>query len=1097
MAEQGKRIQFLQDALSKLAKSIKEVSNGLIDLEGSIARVTGKTKEFTKSQQDAAQQTARVGKNIKQTSKDVDNYEKKTKKATTTSKGFFGNIGKNLSTIVSFYGAYQLLNIAITAFTDLTLGSAKRAIALEKSLADLRAVAGLTADDISRLKTVVFEVAGVTSLTSTEVVELQKQLAKLGSSTEEIENLTKPIALLSQALGEDSGGVAATLKKTLNQFQATSDSADRFANILTGAVNETALSLNDLGTGLSYVGPLGAQLGVSFEETASLLGILADNGFKASKAGTGLRNFFVAAAKDGRPFNEFLEDVGNRNLTAAESFEIFGKVGASQALILSKNVEVYKDLSDELQTSNRLFDANIAQMGSTEGQIQFLVSAYDKFSTSLGEIVTKTNLFINLTRFLSPETAAQAKAFQILSNASEETKGQFEDLTSSLIDFQETSEEAAIDTDKVLTDLLVSTGQLTEDQAKVLTANVQREGITLEAYLQKYRKDLLLTVRGLTDVSSERAAILREERIAQAAVNDEYTTAQEALSKLQGIAANGNLTEEEREKILTRIRKSLIDTTKAYNDSNDVSQREVLTKRIALYTDLETSLKNLDNSQAALDKKEQDRIKAAEKLKQDQFKRELEIIQQTLDSEIDSAKAITDLELAGSNTVEEAAQIRLKQEKLVQAAYANSVLSVTALKDVFPEFTKEIQNASNKYEKFTQFTQSNIGKEGITILSDYKKQFEELGQQLADDKITLQQYTAQEDALEASLISSITTIKSNTNANQELKDMLDKIVVAYLEAKKSSEEYTESSKDNKDEAIKTIKAFGKDFVIDLSIEEAVGMALATTGDIISNFNDTALENTKNRLEAEKDAISSRYEVEQDIIKSQLDNQLITESQFRSKQRELRKSQIAEENEIDKKIFDSEKKRDRQNATTGYLQALASIIPNLIVYDKEANPIGLSIKAALSGALATAAYGAELSAIGQKKFYPKKFAEGGVVNGPSHSQGGVPFSVQGQNGYEMEGGEYVINKRATSMHRDLIERINKSGMTRPQAGRVKFAQGGLVSSPLNESVDYLKAIAEATTSTAIGVSRPVRAYVADKDLRSNSTERRIRDRNDRI
>ena len=1097
MAEQGKRIQFLQDALSKLAKSIKEVSNGLIDLEGSIARITGKTKEFAKAQQEAAQGLNRVGKNIKQTAKDVDNYDKKTKKATTSSKGFFANIGKNLRTIVSFYGAYQVLNLALTAFSELTIGSMKRAIALEKALADLRAVAGLTVNDVAKLKTVVFEVAGVTSLTALEVVELQKQLAKLGSSTKEIENLTRPIALLSQALGEDAGGVAGVLKKTLNQFQATSEEADRFANILTGAVNETALSLNDLGTGLSYVGPLGAQLGVSFEETASLLGILADNGFKASKAGTGLRNFFVAAAKDGRPFNEFLEDVGNRNLTAAESFEIFGKVGASQALILSKNVEVYKDLSDELQTSNRLFDANIAQMGSTEGQIQFLVSAYDKFSTSLGEIVTKTNLFINLTRFLSPETAAQAKAFQILSNASEETKGQFEDLTSSLIDFQETSEEAAIDTDKVLTDLLVSTGQLTEDQAKVLTANVQREGITLEAYLQKYRKDLLLTVRGLTDVSSERAAILREERIAQAAVNDEYTTAQEALSKLQGIAANGNLTEEEREKILTRIRKSLIDTTKAYNDSNDVSQREVLTKRIALYTDLETSLKNLDNSQAALDKKEQDRIKAAEKLKQDQFKRELEIIQQTLDSEIDSAKAITDLELAGSNTVEEAAQIRLKQEKLVQAAYANSVLSVTALKDVFPEFTKEIQNASNKYEKFTQFTQSNIGKEGITILSDYKKQFEELGQQLADDKITLQQYTAQEDALEASLISSITTIKSNTNANQELKDMLDKIVVAYLEAKKSSEEYTESSKDNKDEAIKTIKAFGKDFVIDLSIEEAVGMALATTGDIISNFNDTALENTKNRLEAEKDAISSRYEVEQDIIKSQLDNQLITESQFRSKQRELRKSQIAEENEIDKKIFDSEKKRDRQNATTGYLQALASIIPNLIVYDKEANPIGLSIKAALSGALATAAYGAELSAIGQKKFYPKKFAEGGVVNGPSHSQGGVPFSVQGQNGYEMEGGEYVINKRATSMHRDLIERINKSGMTRPQAGRVKFAQGGLVSSPLNESVDYLKAIAEATTSTAIGVSRPVRAYVADKDLRSNSTERRIRDRNDRI
>lgn len=84
-----------------------------------------------------------------------------------------------------------------------------------------------------------------------------------------------------------------------------------------------------------------------------------------------------------------------------------------------------------------------------------------------------------------------------------------------------------------------------------------------------------------------------------------------------------------------------------------------------------------------------------------------------------------------------------------------------------------------------------------------------------------------------------------------------------------------------------------------------------------------------------------------------------------------------------------------------------------------------------------------------------------------------------------------------MHRDLLERINKSGKLNPTVGRYKFAEGGLVSSPMNESVDYLKAIAEATTSTAIGISKPVRAYVSDKDLRTNETERRIRDRNDKV
>jgi len=121
----------------------------------------------------------------------------------------------------------------------------------------------------------------------------------------------------------------------------------------------------------------------------------------------------------------------------------------------------------------------------------------------------------------------------------------------------------------------------------------------------------------------------------------------------------------------------------------------------------------------------------------------------------------------------------------------------------------------------------------------------------------------------------------------------------------------------------------------------------------------------------------------------------------------------------------------------------------------------------------------------------------MVNGPSHDQGGVPFSVQGTAGYEMEGGEFIVNKRATSMHRDLLERINDSHKVRPLSGAYKFAQGGLVTAQANESVDYLKAIAEATTSTAIQTSKPVRAFVSSKDLRSNETERRLRDRNDRI
>jgi len=1103
---EDKRLSSLKTTLDKVAGVVEKLANKLQELNSQISQLAGNSTKLGKAQK-------KVGEETKKAAKETEKGANATDKASKANKGFFSNMGKNIRTIVSFYGAYQILNLAVTAFSDLTVGSAKRAIALEKSLADLRAVAGLTASEVSRLKDVVFDVAGVTSLTATEIVSLQKELAKLGAPIEEIENLTRPIALLSQALGEEPGGVAATLKKTLNQFQATSEEADKFANIITGAVNESALSLNDLGTALGYVGPLGAQLGVSFEETAALLGILADNGFKASKAGTGLRSFFIAAAKDGRPFNEFLEDVGNRNLDAAESVQVFGKVAASQSIVLGNNIEKYKELSEQLLTSDRLFRANAVQMASTQGQIDLLSSAYDKFSTNLGASITQSKIFINLIAILDQEAAGLAGAYRILAEETEETKEVTDDLVTSLRKFSDSSDNPITDSEALgkAIRLIGEEGEFSKktiDDTYGLLVFYLKQGKDLqEAFAEASKKTgrgqlrLLNTTREFVNLAYQQSKGLDEAFISQEANNEAVKRYKEEYSELQSLTREGINVDKEKKQLQDQIS---IDTARYSNElaglrnsqvptQEELERIKILEKRIALLQKESERIGDLKVSEETLADKRKKADKAAAELRKKNFKEATDAIQAELDAELDAIKSITDVELAGAKTAEEAAQIRLKQEKLVQAAYGNSLRSVNNLKDAYPEFADEIQNASEKYEKFTQFTQSDIGKEGINILSDYKKSFEELGKQLSDETITLSEYQTKEAELEASLISSITTIKDSTVANQELKDMLDRVVLSYLNAKKSADDYVEST----DNAVKTTKLLGKTLVQDLTIEEAIGMSLAATGDAISNFNDTALENTKARLEAEKDEIASRYEVEQDILKSQLDNQLITESQFRAKQKELRRAKISEENEVDKKIFESEKKRDRQNATTGYLQALASIIPNLIIYDKEANPIGLSIKAALSGALATASYGAELAAISQRKFVGKKFADGGMVNGPSHDQGGVPFSVQGRGGYEMEGGEFIVNKDATSRNYNLLKRINDSTRVSPTVGKLKFAQGGLVSSPVNESVDYLKAIAEATTSTAIGVSKPVRAYVADKDLRTNEVERRIRDRNDKV
>jgi len=68
-----------------------------------------------------------------------------------------------------------------------------------------------------------------------------------------------------------------------------------------------------------------------------------------------------------------------------------------------------------------------------------------------------------------------------------------------------------------------------------------------------------------------------------------------------------------------------------------------------------------------------------------------------------------------------------------------------------------------------------------------------------------------------------------------------------------------------------------------------------------------------------------------------------------------------------------------------------------------------------------------------------FANGGMVYGNSHTNGGEKFAVGGRV-VELEGGEAVINKRSTSMFRSQLSAMNAAG------GGTKFADGGIANSP---------------------------------------------------
>ena len=109
----------------------------------------------------------------------------------------------------------------------------------------------------------------------------------------------------------------------------------------------------------------------------------------------------------------------------------------------------------------------------------------------------------------------------------------------------------------------------------------------------------------------------------------------------------------------------------------------------------------------------------------------------------------------------------------------------------------------------------------------------------------------------------------------------------------------------------------------------------------------------------------------------------------------------------------------------------------------------AVFAALQGALGAAQVAIIAKQIGAIK--PVKYAQGGLLVGKSHAQGGIP-AMGGQ--VELEGSEYVVSKKNTAKYLDVLTKINKndpsvrylqgsSKKVNPDTKIRKYANGGML------------------------------------------------------
>ena len=1010
-------------------------------------------------------------------------------------------IGGALGSLTKYLGIYQLLNGAISLFNELTIGSAKAAIEFQKSLANLSAVAGVSGDKVKILGNNAKDVAAQTRFSATEVVGLQTELAKLGFTYEQIISSTQAVAFASQALGSSLSETAATFGKLINQFGLIAEQSEYVGDVIVTTINRSALSFDGFNTAIQYIGPIADQLGFSLEQTAGAMAVLADSGFTASRVGTGLRGILTEIGKTSFDAKGELNRLADAHIGLSEAIELVGKRNAAQLLVLLKNIDAIEESNDKYYEAGRALESAATQTDTFDGKLKILQSTIKNFQISIGDAVAESGLFNTLLSAMSEEAGRTVEGLKAVKGVADSKLG-----FDAFLDSAERV-SSGFDSLQESIELLRATGQITQEQFNKLSSmsydeigefiNDSREGYLLwGGSARKENMELANSVQGLREqLEGQSDVLLRQDAIARGTAkgNADWKS---SVDEITSSYESGNDVIEESDVLYEQIQARVEELSGKLKENSEASAlNKTLTEQTALaYKGEVKSLEDLLNVLANVSAANKDRIKntkevqKARKFDLDSYEDEIE----ALDEQYDRLEKLN--ELQGDEVSSGAALLIINKSKT--EIYDEMIGRLNATKDAIKGEVSATDESTEAGKKKIE-----VHKKEIAQLDKLIKKYQDQRSELNENSGVLEQIFAQGQK----------DLKASADSEQSV-DL--KIAEQTSIINRISEQLLEAAGENDPQ----LKQLAEAYIASLSVniaeaEDKEGDKLNEkikerqrklfeditkyASDAAKEYNQTQLENTKNRLNSELEELKNRYETEDFLAKQQLQNNLINEDQYRRKQAELRKKELAEENKIKEEIFKAEKKADQQNVIIETVEAIAS---NAIQNYKSTDSVSATLLTAAGYAAITASGAAKLDAIRRRKFYPVKFEQGGLVEGPSHSEGGVPFTVQGQSGYEMEGGEFIVNKKASSLHRQLLESINNSAKPNAVSQPQKFAAGGLVqnNTTINnnalESVNYLKAIAEATTSTAIQTSKPVRAFVTSSDLNKDESARRIKQNN---
>ena len=350
----------------------------------------------------------------------------------------------------------NLTDRATTAVKDLYAPG----IALEKNLAELSAITGVTGDGLKAIEMAARDTAKTFGTSAVDNVEAYKMMLSqlspdIAKNSEAMKLMGENVNILSKQMGGDTIAATDVLNTSLNQFGVSMEDPIKAAkimtemmNVMSAAAQNGSAELPQIKQALEQVGMVAKTTGLSFAETNAYIQLLDQAGKKGSEGGVALRNvlttlsegrFTSKLAADGLreagistdyladssiPLHERLKTLRKIQGDTALMTKVFGKENMAAAIALINTADQAEAMTQQIVGTNSAIEQAGVIMETTEEKNNRLTRQVEDFKISIfnatngifGYASALSDIAKDLTNF-APLLVGVYKSFVFLADA--------------------------------------------------------------------------------------------------------------------------------------------------------------------------------------------------------------------------------------------------------------------------------------------------------------------------------------------------------------------------------------------------------------------------------------------------------------------------------------------------------------------------------------------------------------------------------------------------------------------------------------------------------------------------------------------------------